>query len=277
MQVFDIHMKEVYPFLGENGCDPVLTVYLPSPIPEMNWKDWTRKCILICPGGGYGFVSEREGEPIALKFAAEGYNAFVLKYSIAPHKFPTAIREAAAAMELIHANAAAWKCEIDHIAIIGFSAGGHLAGHYTNCYDCPQVREVFPESKAVNASILCYPVITSDPSHSHAGSFRNLSGHQELTAEDHEMFSLERKVTPNTPPTFLWHTAPDDCVPVMNSLLYAQALAANKVPFTVHIYPDGWHGLATVDGTTNNPLPEKIAQANGWLDAAYLWLNTVFA
>jgi acetyl esterase/lipase len=277
MQVFDIHMKEVYPFLGENGCDPVLTVYLPSPITEMNWKDKTRKCILICPGGGYGFVSEREGEPIALKFAAEGYNAFVLKYSIAPHKFPTAIREAAAAMELIYANAAAWKCETDHVAIIGFSAGGHLAGHYTNCFDCPEVREVFPESKAVNASILCYPVITSDPRHSHAGSFRNLSGHQELTNEDHEMFSLERKVTPNTPPTFLWHTAPDDCVPVMNCLLYAQALAANKVPFTVHIYPDGWHGLATVDDTTNNPLPEKIAQANGWLDAAYLWLKTVFA
>ena len=277
MQVFDIHMKGVYPFLGENGCDPVLTVYLPSPITEMNWKDKTRKCILICPGGGYGFVSEREGEPIALKFAAEGYNAFVLKYSIAPHKFPTAIREAAAAMELIYANAAAWKCETDHVAIIGFSAGGHLAGHYTNCFDCPEVREVFPESKAVNASILCYPVITSDPRHSHAGSFRNLSGHQELTNEDHEMFSLERKVTPNTPPTFLWHTAPDDCVPVMNCLLYAQALAANKVPFTVHIYPDGWHGLATVDDTTNNPLPEKIAQANGWLDAAYLWLKTVFA
>ena len=277
MQVFDIHMKELYPFLGENGCDPVLTVYLPSPITEMNWKDKTRKCILICPGGGYGFVSEREGEPIALKFAAEGYNAFVLKYSIAPHKFPTAIREAAAAMELIYANAAAWKCETDHVAIIGFSAGGHLAGHYTNCFDCPEVREVFPESKAVNASILCYPVITSDPRHSHAGSFRNLSGHRELTNEDHEMFSLERKVTPNTPPTFLWHTAPDDCVPVMNCLLYAQALAANKVPFTVHIYPDGWHGLATVDDTTNNPLPEKIAQANGWLDAACLWLKTVFA
>ena len=277
MQVFQIHMKDEYPFLGENGCDPTLTAYLPSPITEMRDMDWTRKCILICPGGGYGFVSQREGEPIALKFAAQGYNAFVLNYSVAPHKFPTALREAAAAMELIYANAAQWKCDTQKIAIIGFSAGGHLAGHYTNCFDCPEVREVFPESKPVNASILSYAVITSDPKHSHKGSFQNLSGHKELTAQDHEMFSLERKVTVKTPPTFLWHTAPDDCVPVMNSLLYAQALAVNKVPFAVHIYPEGWHGLATVDNTTNHPLQSNVAHAADWMEAVHKWLKIVFA
>ena len=266
-----IHLKDVYPFLGENGCDPTLDIYLP-----FNYEgreNQKRPCILLCPGGGYRIVSPREAEPIALHLFPEGYNVFILTYSTQPHCFPTQIREAAAAMEVIHANAESWNCDTDRIGIMGFSAGAHLSAHYTNRYDCPEVREVFPDSKPVKANILCYPVITGDPAFRHTGSIEKLSGHYPATAEDAENFSCEKMVTENTPPTFIWATAADHIVPVNNSLLYAQALSANKVPFELHIYPYGKHGLSTVDLWTNAEIPEEVARAAEWLPNLKKWLK----
>ena len=167
MQTEVIHLKEYFPILGENGCDPTLMTFLPYNMTEMNRQDQKRPAILICPGGGYWMVSQREGEAIALNFLPDGYNVFVLTYSVKTHAFPTQIREVAAAMELIHTNADLWNTDKNRIAIMGFSAGGHLAGHYSTCYDIPEVRAVFPDSKPVQASILCYPVITADPQYRH--------------------------------------------------------------------------------------------------------------
>ena len=116
-----------------------------SALPNLN----VCPAVLICPGGGYVMCSQRESEPVALNFLPEGYNVFVLTYSVAPHRFPTQLREVAAAMELIYANAAAWHCDTERVAIMGFSAGGHLAAHYSTCFDCPQVREIFPDSKNI--------------------------------------------------------------------------------------------------------------------------------
>lgn len=268
-----IHLKEHYSFLGEDGKDPLLTTYLPYNMVEMSRQEQLRPAILILPGGGYHFNSEREAEVIALRFLPKGYNAFVLNYSVAPHKFPSQIREVAAAMELIHANAKEWNTDTDRIAIMGFSAGGHLACHYTNCYDIPEVREVFPESKAVNASILSYPVITGDPAHRHTNSFRFLSGHDVVTEADIEKYSLHTKVTERTAPTFLWHTAEDQVVPIKNSILYADALATNKVPFELHIYPFGWHGLGTSDSESNGELVPKVAHTAQWMDSLMKWLK----
>lgn len=268
-----IHLKEVFPFLGNEGCDPTLAATLPDNMTEMGRGDWTRPSILICPGGGYAGVSQREGEPIGLHFLPEGCNVFVLTYSVAPHRFPTQLREIAAAMELIHRNASLWHCDTNRIAIMGFSAGGHLAAHYSTCFDCGEVRAVFPESKAVNASILCYPVITADPAYAHMGSFINLTGHDPITDADKEKFSCDQQVTDRTPPAFLWHTAADNGVPVMNSLLYAGALSAHNIPFELHVYPFGCHGLATVDEHTNNSLDEKTAHAAAWLPAVKKWLK----
>lgn len=143
--------------------------------------------------------SERKAEPVAFLFLPEGYNVFILSYSGRPCRFPTQIREVAAAVELIHRNAEKWNCDTGRIAIMGFSAGGHLAGHYSTCYDCQEIREVFPESKTVQATILCYPVITANPCRRHTGNFQNLSGHEELTQKDIEKYSLDIKVTENTP------------------------------------------------------------------------------
>ena len=254
MRCFEIHLKEQFEFLGQDGKDPVLTAYLIHNLAEMNWQDKRRPTILICPGGGYSAVSEREAEPVALKLLPEGYNVFVLTYSVPGHSFPTQIREVAAAMELIHKNAAEWNCDPERIAIMGFSAGGHLAAHYTNAYDCEEVRAVFPESKGVKASILCYPVITADPDHAHKGSFKHLIGHKyPMSEEELDKFSCDRLVSEKTPPAFLWHSATDEIVPVANSLLYAQALTEHQIPFALHIYHRGNHGLSTADLQTNQP------------------------
>ena len=278
MKNFVIHLKDHFPILGEDGRDPIMTAYLPYNMTEMNRQDWLRPCMIVCPGGGYHFLSQREEEVIGMQFLSEGFNVFVLNYSVAPHRFPVQLREIAALMELIHQNSKEWNCDPEKVAIIGFSAGGHLACHYSNAFDCPEVREVFPESKGVNAAILSYPVITADPSFAHLGSIQNLSGHQELTAEDIEKFSCENMVNEKTPPTFLWHTAEDATVPVKNSLVYAQALAAKGIPFSLHVYPHGPHGFATVDPQTNVPerlRPETVLAAR-WLPDVKAWLKTVF-
>ena len=213
---------------------------------------------------------------MALHFLPEGYNVFVLTYSVAPHRFPTQLREVAAAMELIHANADKWNCDVTKIAIMGFSAGGHLAAHYTTQYDCAEVREVFPQSKAVNASVLSYPVITADWSFTHQGSMLNLLGHQP-TEEDVPKFSNEKNVREDNAPTFLWHTVADETVPVKNSIVYAAALAEKNIPFELHIYPYGDHGLATADSQTCDNVDVHVQHVSAWLSSLKTWLKTYFA
>lgn len=277
MKNFIIHLKDIFPFLGEDGRDPYVTAYLPYNMKEMGREDWKRPCMVVIPGGGYHFCSEREAEVIGMHFLPEGYNVFVLEYSVETHRFPCQLREVAAVLELIHSHADDWNCDPGRVAIIGFSAGGHLACHYSNAYACPEVRQVFPESKPVQAAVLSYPVISADPAFSHRGSFRYLTGREEPTAEDLEKFSCEKLVTAQTPPTFLWHTASDAVVPVNNSLVYAQALDRNKVPFALHIYPEGKHGLATSDLQTNpsEVLTPAVLLTGRWLPDVKDWLKTV--
>lgn len=277
MNYQEISLKQAFPQLAELSGEPTLRVYLPENLAEMNRETQKRPCLLICPGGAYAFVSEREGEPVALQFLAEGCNVFLLQYSVAPYRFPAQLCEVAAALELIYRHAEKWHCDTEKIALMGFSAGGHLAAHYANAYDWPEVRAYFPESKPVQASMLCYPVITARKDAAHLGSFRNLLGKNVLTEEEEERFSCENQVNAKTPPAFLWHTSTDESVPVMNSLLYAQALSAHRVPFALHIYPAGGHGLATADEHTNAPLPEAVSHAHDWMEAAKKWLKIVFA
>lgn len=268
-----IHLKDYYPFLASAGCDPILTTYLPDITAEMAQTDQIRPAILILPGGGYSYVSTREAEPIALNFIPKGFRVFLLEYSIAPHTYPTALREVACALDLIHTNQTQWCVDATKIAIMGFSAGGHLAGHYSNCYDCPEIREHLPNSRPVNAAVLCYPVISATEELRHLKSFQNISGNNEISEEIINKFSLEKLVSGKTPPTFLWHTREDKLVPVGNSLLYAQALAQQGTPFALHVYPFGSHGLATADGITCGPGLERAKAVHAWMDAATQWLN----
>ena len=270
-----LHLKDYYPFLGEDNCDPTVEMYLPFNLTEMGRQNDKRPCMIVCPGGAYAFCSQREAEPIALQFLPQGYNVFTITYSVNPHRFPTQLREVAALMELIYKNADAWNCDTSKIAIIGFSAGGHLAAHYSTMFDCKEVREVFPESKSVNASVLCYPVITADPLHAEKGSIHNLVGKTDISPEETEYFSCEKNVKDTTPPAFIWHTSEDTCVHVMNSLLYAGTLSAHKVPFELHIYPYGAHGLSTGDAQTNGNMNEKIEHVGNWLTSLEKWLKLI--
>lgn len=268
-------LQECFPVLQNLNSEASITAYLPDNMSEIGQENKKRPCILICPGGGYEYCSQREAEPIALQFLPEGFNVFVLNYSCAPHRYPTQLCEVAAAMELIHRNAEEWHCDTTRIAIMGFSAGGHLAAHYSNAYDCEEVRAIFPDSKPVQASVLCYPVITADPRWAHLSSFDSLTGIQGRTPEDAEHYSCEKLVHKQTPPAFLWHTATDTCVPVMNSLLYAQGLASHGVPFELHIYPCGAHGLATCDEQTRVPLLPDEKYDHAWLGCAKKWLKKI--
>ncbi len=271
-----IQLKEHFAFLGEGGKNPTLDIYLPYNMVEMRRQNMKRPCMLICPGGGYGMCSERESEVVGVHFLPEGYNVFVLTYSVAPNRFPAQIREVAAAMELIYQNAENWHCDTEKIAIMGFSAGGHLAAHYSTMFDCKEVREAFPESKAVNASVLCYPVINANERTAHMGSFLNLLGHQPETQAEEDYFSCDRQVKATTPPAFLWHTAEDKTVPVKNSILYANALAENGVPFELHIFPFGGHGLSTCDKHTIDDMTPIYEYNSAWLADLKKWLKLIF-
>ena len=270
-----LHLKEYFDFLGENGKDATLEIYLPDNLAEMDWRDKKRPCMIVCPGGGYAYCSQREAEPVALEFLPEGFNCFVLTYSTKPHSFPSQLLEVAAVMELIYKNADKWHCDTEKIAILGFSAGGHLAAFYSNMYACKEVRKYFPESKKVNASVLCYPVITGDFAYTHHDSIINVSGH-EPSESDKDFFSCEKRVSEDTPPAFLWHTSADASVNVNNSLLYAQALSKYKIPFEMHIYPFGRHGLSTANTQTNTPLSKQDARTQDWIASAKEWLKVTF-
>ena len=267
-----LYLKDYFPQLCENDCNAYVEYYIPASNEATREKQYP--CMIVCPGGGYSFTSDREAEVVGLPFAAEGYRVFVIRYSVAPHYFPQPLREIAGLLEVIYQRAEEWKIDTSKVAIMGFSAGGHLAAQYSNRYDCPEVREMFPESKPVQASILSYAVLTAKPEYTHKGTIRNFVGGYDPTDITDKGCSCELTVTEKTPPTFLWHTAEDPAVPVECSLFYAQALSACKIPFELHIYPFGPHGMSTADDLVyKHPLEENQKRCHAWLGDAKSWLR----
>ncbi len=252
-----------------HGCQAMVEGYLLNP--DFNGEPRpAAPAVLICPGGAYCFVSDREGEPIARRFNAVGMNAFVLHYTVAPGaRFPTALVQAAKAMTEIRHHAKEWNILADKIAVCGFSAGGHLAASLGVLWNAPVVCEALAagENARPDAQILCYPVITSGE-FAHEGSFINLlgEGYSEETAKS---VSLEKLVSSDTPPAFLWHTVTDDVVPVENSMLYAAALRRAEIPFEMHLYERGSHGLSLCEDVTGMALPDCA----GWFDLAAQFLR----
>ena len=266
-----LELKNYFSILGEEGRNPTLDIYLPYNMVEMRRENQKRPCMLVCPGGGYGMCSERESEPIALHFLPEGFNVFVLTYSVAPNRFPTQIREVAAAVDLIYKNADEWNCDTEKISIMGFSAGGHLAAHYSNAYNIEEIKELYGATYKPFSSVLCYPVISADPEIAHKGSIANLLGYYP-EGEEADKYSCDKLVTADTPPAFIWHTAPD-AVYCENSLLYATALSAKKVPFELHIYPYGDHGGSTFDIQSLNTVSDITNYNSRWVKEAGEWLK----
>ncbi len=258
--------------LTGEGCGATLTCYTNTHFDEMGKR--SRRAVIICPGGGYDYCSEREGEPIAFRFLGYGINAFVLRYSCVKKPFPTAALECAAAILHVRKNAEKYDIDPDKITVAGFSAGAHLAATAANLWDNELLYKPLgctAEDIKVNSSLLAYPVLTSDPRYCHEGSIVNLLG-EERPDEIREFISLEKRVHENTPPTFLWHCADDGCVPVQNTLFYMSALSENHIPYECHIYPWGGHGLSLCDETTATweghiqPAPAE------WADHAIRWI-----
>lgn len=227
----------------ERDTVPRLIPYLPAATVPTG-------AVIVCPGGGYQRHAPHEGEPVARWLVGLGLAAFVLTYRVAPHRHPAPLQDVRRAIRLVRERAAAWQVRPDRVCVLGFSAGGHVAASVGTIVDDQTPPEVGADiSSRPDALILCYPVI-SFGAHRHDGSLRSLLGANppdDLRAA----LSLETRVGAHTPPTFLWHTADDASVPVENSLLFAAALRRHDIPFALHVFPHGRHGLglATDDPT----------------------------
>lgn len=262
-----------------------LTAYLHDPSPEMS-AHTIRPAVLICPGGAYAIISDREKDPVAYTFLGMGYHVFTLTYSVqgvqsmeesyAATTSPLGwqpLVEVASAIQYIREHASQLRVQSNQIALCGFSAGGHLAGSLGVHYNHPTLLKQLNTTASTlrpDALVLCYPVITTG-SYTHVLSMVNLLG-LDPTAEEVSFFSLEKQVSADTPPTFLWHTVDDDTVPVENALLMATSLQKHRVPFELHLFPHGIHGSSICTEEVNTP----NAHAHNWLLLCHQWLNTQF-
>lgn len=239
---------------------------------EMNAPINGRPFVLVIPGGGYSWKSAREAEPIAMRFLAAGYNTAVLWYSTAPATFPSALEEAAQAVAFIRSHE---EWNVGKVFACGFSAGGHLTASLGILWNDPLLAiatGLAPKLYRPDGVILSYPVITSGEKR-HDGSFRNLLGDRYGEQAAMEQVSLEKQVTKDAVPAFIWHTYTDASVPVENSLLMAAAYAEKKRPLELHVFPVGYHGLATCDFETLAKDGAEFTEAAAWMDMAIRWIK----
>lgn len=226
--------------------------------------DKPRGAILICPGGAYSHRAPHEGETIAKKFNESGLHAFVVHYRVTPDIHPAPLEDAVRALKIIRFNAAKWQVNPNKIAVCGFSAGGHLTGsvgllHDKTAAPCDDIDKM---PSRPDALILSYAVLSAGE-FANKGSFQNLLG-ATPSIEDIDLLSLEKNVTENTPPSFLWHTADDQGVFVENSLFFSKALSKHKIPFELHVYPHGRHGLG---------LATELSNVATWFGLCREWLK----
>lgn len=265
-----IHFSEKYP-------NATLTLFVPDFQKRDNYVA-SMPAILICPGGGYGNLSNREGEPIALAYLARGFAAFVLSYDVKEGAlFPTPLAEAALAMKYIRERATELAIDPSAVYVSGFSAGGHLAASLGTLWSSALVREATgvedPSIFRPTGMILGYAVV-SGISSPHSGSFKRICGSEEPTDEQKRRYSAELNVSGDTCPAFIWHTFNDAVVPVQNALVMASAMTEAGIPFELHIYPDGCHGLALANEMTANGLERRIRpEAEGWLEMSADWMK----
>ena len=204
--------------------------------------------VLVLPGGGYHHRAYHEGNPVAEKFNEMGYHAFVLQYRVAPYRYPDPQRDVLRAVKIIRSHAAQWR--LDKLAVLGFSAGGHLAASAAMLADRIDANEhdYFDQFSAkLDALILCYPVISLTDEFGHIGSGVNLFG-EDSAIEERAVADMQKLVDASTPPSFLWHTATDQGVDVANSVEFARNMWRCGNTCELHVFPQGPHGRGLGDG-----------------------------
>ena len=223
-------------------------------------------CIVIYPGGGYHKRAYHEGEPVAEFFNRRGFHAVVAEYRVAPNRDPAPLADAQRAVKLVRYHADEWKIDPNRIVTLGFSAGGHLCASTLVCDEVipeghtPDAIDAMPHRP--NGGILCYPVISVESDYGHTGSGKNLLGERYETEKAD--YNLSKKVTEDTPKAFLWHTSDDASVNVKNSLIFAERMRDAGIPFELHVFPHGKHGLG---------LAPDHADIRQWADLAADWVE----
>jgi acetyl esterase/lipase len=218
-----------------------LTVFLPVP------EKATGAAMVICPGGGYGHLADHEGSHYARWLNQQGIAGFVLKYRLSTggYRHPAMLNDASRAIRTVRARAEEWKLDAKRVGIIGSSAGGHLASTTITHWDLGNTNAadiIERQSSRPDLAILCYPVVSLSNEFTHKGSRNNLLGTNALTELLKEL-SAELQVNKDTPPCFIWSTMEDKVVPVENSMMLAAALRRVSVPFDLHVYERGPHGI----------------------------------
>ena len=275
-----IYLKD---FFEGIKTDATVTTYVRSNSDEIE-PGRKRASVLICPGGGYFRTVDREAEPIALAFLAKGYNAFVLRYSTrdkTEETYPTQLLEASAAVAFMRRNIDKYNIKKESIAVCGFSAGGHLAACLGMLWDESFISEALGTEAGENrpdGMVLAYPVITSGE-YANMGSFEFLLGKgKDYKIPEEKKYlldelSLEKRVSEKTVPGFIWHTFDDEMVPSENSLLLATAMKKAGVPFELHFYPEGVHGLGLGSRETRDvEAHRENSYIESWFDLCAKWL-----
>ncbi len=239
---------------------PSIAVYRPS-------GNVDGAAFVICPGGGYAHLADHEGHNIALWLNEHGITGVVLTYRLGPkYNYPAPVQDVARAIRTVRARATEWGIDPNRIGVWGSSAGGHLASTIATQFDRGDPAAADPIdrlSSRPDIAVLAYPVISMMPGITHQGSRQNLLGSSPSPALE-EALSSEKHVTAETPPTFLFHTADDSVVPVENSVRFATALRAAKVPYELHIFEKGRHGVGLAQ---DNPA------LGVWPTLLYTWLR----
>ena len=250
--------------LGKDAKDtPTLTPFWPAP------DRASGAVFIIAPGGGYRVLAPHEGDAFAKWLAANGITAFVLKYRLAAdgYRVPVILQDAARALRLVRSNAAAWGIDPKRIGMIGSSAGGHLTATLITQFDAGKADASDPierESSRPDLAVLCYGFILFDePNPKREETFLGPDG----TPEQKRLLSPRLNVRKDTPPTFIWQTVEDDKVVVENAFAFANALREKGVPFDLHLYEKGHHGIGL--GTKDYD-PEK---AHAWTRDCIFWLK----